>query len=113
MKVKYKTAPPIVVTNIPHFLFKKYARGIVSRMVAWAQKEYYDAIIELYATMDAPIAKYYEDNYTYLDFIAHSKTFREIAPMIQEDVWAQFDRKTQDILIGARNIMVSGSMSRQ
>jgi hypothetical protein len=113
MKVKYKTAPPIVVANIPHFLFKRYAKVIVSRMIAWAQKEYYDAIVELYATMDAPIAKYYEDNYTYMDFIAHSKTFKDIGPMIQTDVWSQFDRNTQDILIGARNILVSGSMSRQ
>lgn len=107
MRVKYNTPPPAIVTNVPPFIFKRYAKGIINSLIRWAEREYYNAIIELYATSELAIAKYYEENYTFLDFMAHSKTFRDLVPMIQNDVWDVLDRKTQDILIGARNIMLS------
>ena len=103
--------PPVFV-DMPKFIFKRFAKGFVYRIVAWSQKEYYDCIGELYSTGNRELVKYMEDNCTYIDFLAHSTAFRKLSSNIDADIWKTLDRKTQDILIEARRILASEGKSR-
>ncbi len=94
---------PPVFTNLPPFLLKRFAKNFVERLIAWSQKEYYDSINDMYATNNSTLAKYLEKNCTPVDFLAHSTAFRKLHNSMNGDIWATLDRKTQDILIDAKN----------
>lgn len=104
MVLRLINKPPIFV-DMPKFLFKRVVKDFVSRMITWSQKEYYDSIVELYATGHTQTARYLEDNCTPVDFLAHSTAFRNLLHNVDADIWTTLDRKTQNILIQAKNAL--------
>ena len=85
-------------------VFQRHPEETIARLIAWANKKFYDAVVELYATSEIEIAQYYEQNYTFLNVIAQSDVFRTIIPMVTPGAWRKMDRNTKDILIGAYEI---------
>jgi hypothetical protein len=85
-------------------VFQRHPEETIARLIAWANKQFYDAVVKLYATEDIAIAQFYEQNYTFLNVIAQSDVFRIIIPMVTPDAWRKMDKNTKDILIGAYDI---------
>jgi hypothetical protein len=110
--VRYITNPPSLRDNIPPFIKKRYGLfddNFVENLFSWARKEYYDMIIYLYSIGDMETAKILESpQYSYIDFVSHSKTFESIISNMTSELWNSLERPTRDLLIKAREIYDKG-----
>lgn len=91
--------------TIPPFLFNKIANKFVAELIRWAKREYEVTVTELYLNSQTTKAKYLEQNHSYLDFLARSAGFRQVLKYMTSEVWSGLDRKTQDALIRAKEVV--------
>ena len=84
---RYYNAPP----DLPSFFFKnpRYSQSAITELIAWAEKEYRDAL-RIFAKRKAwRTVKCLSDEYSGMRILAEFPEFRRIASLITQEVWNQ------------------------